>query len=160
MTPEELKSEFAALYNMMATSHNPDFMRTFGNVHKEMMSWFIANKPSEAQEWIEKLSAIRWNNFLTQKEAQTIVDNMQPSAPWTRDQWKAAMKQHDFPLEKEPCYNSCALWVTMNMLMSDSSETMKKYVDEDNLFNMVYDLAIDKLTDKDKVFHIRDYFHV
>ena len=44
--------------------------------------------------------------------------------------------------------------------MSDSSETMKKYVDEDNLFNMVYDLAVDKLTDKDKVFNIRDYFHV
>ena len=28
------------------------------------------------------------------------------------------------------------------------------------LFNVIYDLAVDKLTDKDEVFKIREYFKV
>lgn len=83
---------------------------------------------------------------------------MEPKAPWTRDQWKAAMEQHGFETEKQPCYNKCALWATMNMIMSDSSETLGKYVENGNLFKLVYELAVDKLTDKDKVFSIRRYF--
>ena len=155
-----MKQEFLALYNMMANSHEVAYMRTFGNVHKEMMEWMIANKPDLAQEWIWKLEAIRWKNYLTPKEAETIVNKMVPKAPWSREQWKAAMTQNGYPLEKEPCYNSCALWVTMNMIMSDSSDTLKKYVDEGKLFNVVYELAVDKLTDDDQVFSIRKYFSV
>lgn len=42
--------------------------------------------------------------------------------------------------------------------MSDSGETLAKYVDKDNLFKAVHDLAVDKLTDHDGVFNIRSYF--
>ena len=70
------------------------------------------------------------------------------------------MTQHSFELSHEPCYNSCALWVTMNMIMSDSSETLKKYVAEEDMFKAVHDLAVDKLKDKDGVFNIRSYFGV
>ena len=160
MTQEEMRKEFNALYNMMANSHEVEYMRTFGNVHKEMMEWFIQNKPEAAQEWIDKLESIRWKNYLTPKEAQKIVDNMEPKAPWSREQWKSAMEQNGFALEKEPCFNRCALWVTMDMLMSDSSATFAKYVDNGNLFKLVHDLAVDKLTDKDKVFDIRRYFNL
>lgn len=160
MTQEEMKKEFTALYNMMASSQEVAFMRTFGNVHKEMMDWFIANKPEVAQEWIEKLESIRWKNYLTPKEAEKIVAGMNPKAPWSREQWKQAMEQYGYELECEPYYNRCALWVTMNMLMSDSSETMSKYVDAESLFKLVHDLAVDKLMDKDKVFNIRRYFNV
>lgn len=52
------------------------------------------------------------------------------------------------------------LGVAMNMVMSDSSNTLAKYIDKDRLFAAVYDLAVDKLTDKDHVFNIRDYFKV
>lgn len=48
----------------------------------------------------------------------------------------------------------------MNMVMSDSSATLLKYVGEDELFSVIYDLAVDKLTDKDEVFKIREYFKV
>ena len=74
------------------------------------------------------------------------------------DQWKQAMTEHGFEMQDEPCYNSCALYVTMNMIMSDSGETLAKYVDKDNLFKAVHDLAVDKLTDHDGVFNIRSYF--
>ena len=158
MTTEEMKKEFYELYDMMAMSHDVENMRTFGNVHKEMMEWFIQNKPSEAEEWLMKLESIKWKNYLTPKEAERIVAGMEPKAPWTRDQWKSAMQQNGFELQHEPCYNSCALWVTMNMIMSDSSETLGKYVDSASLFKVVHDLAVDKLTDKDGKFCIRKYF--
>lgn len=160
MTQEEMRNEFYTLYNMMANSTNVSYMRTFGQVHKEMMEWMIANKPDLAKEWLDKLESIRWKNYLTAKEAERIVANMVPKAPWSREQWKAAMENHSYPLEKQPCYNSCALWVTMNMIMSDSSETLAKYVDNGNLFKLVYGLAIDKLTDKDMMFDVRRYFNV
>lgn len=158
MTPEEMKNEFLALYDMMANSHKIEFMRTFGMVHKEMMDWMIANKPELAQEWLEKLASIKWNNYLTPKEADKIVAGMNPKAPWSKDQWKAAMEQNGYPMSKEPYYNKCALYATMNMIMSDSGDTLKKYVDDANLFKVVYELAIDKLTDRDNVFNIRRYF--
>lgn len=158
MTPEEMKQEFNALYNMMANSNNVAYMHVFGNVHKEMMEWMIANKPNEAHEWLEKLESIKWDNYLTPKEAEKIVSEMKPAAPWTREQWLNVMKQKGYDTEDEPYYNRCALWTTMNMIMSDSSETLGKYVNNDNLFSVVYDLAVDKLCDEDGKFSIRKYF--
>ena len=160
MTQEEMRQEFHELYQLMANSHEVSYMRTFGNVHKEMMEWMIQNKPEAAQEWIEKLASIRWKNYLTPKEADKIVAGMIPKAPWTRDQWKQVMEQNGFAFEKEPCYNRCALYVTMQMIMSDSSETLSKYVENGDMFQLVHDLSVDKLTDKDAVFNIRSYFGV
>lgn len=155
---EEMKNEFYALYNIMASSNNVEYMRIFGNVYKEVMEWLIQNKPDLAQEWIDKLESIRWKNYLTPREAEKIVANMSPKAPWSYEQWRVTMKQNGFELEKEPCYNKFALWVTMNMFMSDSSETVTKYIEDGNLFKFVHDIAIDKLTDKDGMFNVRRYF--
>ena len=155
-----MKKEFYALYDRMASSKNVSYMRTFGNVHKEMMEWMIANRPNDAMEWIEKLESIRWKNYLTPREAEEIVAVMIPKAPWSREQWKAAMAQHGYDMEHEPCYNQCALWVVMNMLMSDSSATFEKFVDSGDLFQFVHALAVDKLTDKDGIFDVRHYFDV
>ena len=73
-----MKKEFYELYDMMAMSHDVENMRTFGNVHKEMMEWMIQNKPDLAQEWIGKLESIKWCNYLTPKEAEKIVSEMVP----------------------------------------------------------------------------------
>lgn len=158
MTSEEMKNEFNALYNMMANSNKVENMHTFGNVLKEMFLWFVANKPAEAEEFLNKLESIRWKNFLTPKEAERIVGDMVPNAPWTRDQWKTTIEKHGYDLEHEPYYNKCALWTVMNMIMSDSSETLAKYIDKDKMFDAVYALALDKLRDKDAKFNVRTYF--
>ena len=155
-----MKEEYEMLYQRMATSGRPEYMKVFGSVMSDMMGWVIANKPDLAKEWIEKLQSIKWKNYLTKNEAENIVSKMNPKAPWSRDQWLNAMEKHGFPLEKEPCYNKCALYTAMNMVMSDSSATLLKYVGEDELFSVIYDLAVDKLTDKDEVFKIREYFKV
>lgn len=155
-----MKKEFQALYEKMANSNEVAFMRIFGNVHKEMMDWFIANKPELAQEWLDKLQSIKWKNYLTPKEAERIVAEMQPKAPWTKEQWRQAMEQKGFVTDEEPYYNSCALWAVMSMLMSDSSETLKKHLGDADQFALVHDLALDKLKDKDERFNVRGYFGV
>lgn len=158
MTSQELKNAYAELYGYMANSKDPANMKAFGKVMTEMFMWYADNKPDAAQDWLDKLEAIRWKNYLTPKEADAIIAKMMPKAPWTREQWAAAMQQKGYPLENELCYNRCALWVTMNMIMSDSSETISKYIDNGRRFELVHDLAVDKLTDKDGVFSIRSYF--
>ena len=155
-----MRNEFSALYELMANSKNVAHMHLFGEVTKEIMEWMIQNRPSEAQAWIEKLEAVRYRNYLTPKEADMIVGEMDPSAPWTREQWQSAMQQHGFPLEEEPYYNRCALYVTMAMEMSDSSDTIKKYIDGSKQFAFVHDHALDKLKDKDFNFNVREYFNV
>lgn len=142
----------------MAMSKDPKNMKAFGKVMTDMYDWFADNKPDAASEWLDKLSAIKWNNYLTPKEAEKIVSEMEPKAPWSREAWKNAMTQAGYPLEKEPCYNSCALWVTMNMIMSDSSQTLSKYVAGDEMLKAVHDLAVDKLCDADHKFSVRHYF--
>lgn len=160
MNTQELKNTYADVYDIMATSRNPEHMKLFGNVMTNMFMWMADNKPEAATEWLEKLDAVKWKNYLTPKEADAIVAAMEPKAPWTRDQWKGAMSQYGFKMDSQPQYNRCALYVTMNMIMSDSAETLKKYVPADELFKAVHDLAVDKLTDEDGKFEIRKYFSV
>ena len=156
-----MKEKYYELYEYMAQSKEPKNMKAFGHVMNEMMDWMIANKPDAAQAWIEKLESIKWKNYLTSAEAESIVDTMKPTAPWSRDQWNAAMDSSGFEKEEWPCYNKCALYVTMNMIMSDSSDTLVKYIsDENDLFSFVHALAIDKLKDEDGKFAIRNYFGV
>ena len=161
MTPQELKEKYYGLYDYMAQSKEPKNMKAFGHVMNEMMDWLIANKPEAAQAWVEKLESIKWKNYLTPSEADKIVATMTPAAPWTRDQWKTVMEKSGFELEEYPCYNRCALYTTMNMIMSDSSATLAKYAADDSMmFEFVHALAIDKLKDADKRFDIRHYFNL
>ena len=168
MTTEEMKKEFYELYDMMAMSHDVKNMEVFGNVHKEMMDWMIQNKPELALEWIGKLESIKWNNYLTQKEAEAIIAKMVPSAPWKYEVWKNAMQSLNLPLEEEPHYNSFALWVEMNKQYSDHAETIARDIlkkpladiPTEQVVNGMYSLALDVLKDRDKVYSIRQYFHV
>jgi len=70
------------------------------------------------------------------------------------------MEQAGYDLEEWPCYNRCALYTTMNMIMSDSSESIRKFVKDDSLFAFAHALALDKLMDSDGKFVIRKYFDV
>lgn len=164
-TPEQMKEQFDELYNLMSNSNNVAFMRTFGHVHKEMMNWFIANKPEAAEEWLCKLESIKWHNYLTQKEADKIVAGMTPKAPWSRDAWKQAMDGLGISTEEAPCYNSCALYTEMNKMYSDHAETLAKLMGKtiaeipaETMVKAMYGFAIDNLKDKDHVYNIRSYF--
>ena len=160
MTAQELKEKYWSLYEYMANSKSPENMKMFGRVMTAMIEDLIQSNPSKAEEYINKLEGVKWKNYLTPAEADKIVASMVPKAPWTKEQWSAAMNQQNYALEEWPYYNKCALYATMNMIMSDSSSTLSKFVDNNNLFKVVHGLATDKLLDEDGRFSIRNYFNV
>lgn len=86
-----MMKKYDQLYEKMATSRNIDNMRLFGKVGRESMALLIKNMPDRAQELIEKLCAINWDNYLTEREAEAIVSKMDPQRPWPRDQWRVVM---------------------------------------------------------------------
>ena len=167
METKEMMNAFNGLYNMMATSNEPRYMHTFGDVMKCMMKDMISLKPDLAQDYIDKLGAIEWNNYLTKKEAMAIVANMNPKCGWDAVEWEKTMESMDLRLEDKPYYNKWALFVTMNMVYSDSAKSVAviagKTLDDmpkDELFVDVHMLALDRLEDKDGVFDVRAYFGV
>lgn len=160
-----MKERFDDLYRIMATSDNVAYMRTFGNVHRKMMNDMIAYKPELAQDYLDQLESIRWNNYLTPKEAEKVVNAMVPKAPWSRETWRQAMEPFGYATEDEPCYNSCSLWAVMNMVYSDSANTIANIIGQpladipnEKLVGAVHALALDKLKDKDGRFNVRTYF--
>ena len=161
-----MKEEFASLYDLMANQRDVKFMRVFGGVHKEMFDWFVANKPDLAQEWLDKLEAIKWHQYLTRKEAENIIARMKPDAPWKYDVWRAAMAKLGIPTEEQPYYNQYALWTEMSKQYSDHAETiatkiLKKplaSIPAEDIVPGIYAMAVDVLKDRDGIYNIRAYF--
>ena len=165
MNSEELKSAYNDLYGYMANSKNPENMRLFGKVMTEMMEDMIDYDPSLAEEYIEKLSSIKWKQYLTANEAQRIVDSMKPEAPWNRDVWNKAMDSLGLAKEEEPYYNRCALWTEMNKQYSDHGESVASLLGQplnqipaEVIVPAMNKMALDLLKDKDGVYNIRAYF--
>ncbi len=154
-----LKEKFDELYSTILASRDEKKMKILGCMTKKIMYQTIDSHPQKAEELLEILEAVNWNNYLTEKEADTIISKMSPSPKWTRQQWKTEMEKFGEPKEMQPYFNTCALYVTMCMIDSDSSKTIKNLESsENNYFQIVYQLATDKLLDKDGVFNIRHYF--
>lgn len=164
MNTQELKDRYTGLYDYMSNSRDPKNMKAFGRVMTEMMDWLVSNKPDVAEEMIDKLEAIKWQQYLTLKEAEKIVAGMDPKAPWSRDTWKGAMEGFGLPLEDAPYYNRCALWVEMNKMYSDFGDEIagllgKPLSPSDNdIITACYKMALKTLRDKDGVYNIRSYF--
>lgn len=153
------KEKFEDLYNTIISSRNPRNMKILGCMTKKIMHNIIDTHPQMAEEMLNVLEAVNWDNYLTEKEAEQLVSKMQPQPRWTKQQWKNNMTTIGENLEKSPSYNKCALYTTMSMIDSDSSNTLRKIVPDDiEYFKLLYSLAVDKLTDKDGVFDIRHYF--
>lgn len=164
-TPQELKNRYTSLYDYMVASRDTKNMMAFGRVMTEMMDVMIQKMPADAEEMIDKLEAIKWHQYLTAKEAETIVNKMDPKAPWNGAHWRQAMDNLGIPVENEPYYNSCALWTEMNKQYSDHGETVAELLGQpldaipaDKIVPAMHRMALDLLCDKDGVYNIRDYF--
>lgn len=165
MNASELKEKYWSLYEYMAASKKPENMKAFGRVMTDMMHDLISSSPSKAEEYIERLECVRWKNYLTQKEAERIVSEMEPVAPWTRDVWKRTMESMGLPLEEEPYYNRCALWTEMNKVYSDSANSIAMImgvpltnIGTEKMVKATHALAVDNLKDEDGKYNIRSYF--
>ena len=159
-----LKERYDGLYDYMANSKDPKNMKAFGCVMTEMMDVMIAKMPDVAEEMIDQLESIRWKQYLTPKEAQKIVDGMDPKGPWSRDVWKQTMESFGLPLEEPPYYNRCALWTEMNKVYSDFGDEIASLIGkplsptDKDIIAACYRMALKNLKDKDGVYDIRKYF--
>ena len=162
-----MKERFLKLYDYILNSENNEKMHVLGNMLKSMMDHIISTNPQLAQDYIDMLESVKWHNYLTSKEADSIVANMVPKPLWTKQVWEQAINGHDLDAEDPPYYNHCALFVTMSMISSDSGETIAKIMglqynqqiaSNTEFIKAIYCLALDKLKDKDHMFNIRSYF--
>lgn len=167
MEQKEIMNMFDKLYTKMSTSSDPSNMHVFGNTMKSMFKDMMEWRPDVAQEYLDKLEAINWKNYLSKKEAVTIVNGMEPSGGWDVSEWERCMENMDFRTEDSPYYNKWAMYVAMNMIYSDSASTIAKIagkslpeMPKEEMFKAIHCLALDKLKDKDGMFNIRAYFHV
>lgn len=166
INPQEIKEQYTALYDYMSQSKDPKNMMAFGHVMTDMMDYLIQYKPDVAEDMVNKLEAIKWKQYLTPKEAETIVANMVPAAPWKRDVWTKAMADMGIPTEEQPFYNSCALWTEMNKQYSDHAQSLAEKVwkkplatiPAEDIIPVIHAFALDVLKDKDGVYDIRSYF--
>lgn len=165
MEAKEMTGKFDELYGIMSASNKVKNMELFGCVMREMFDWLTTNKPDLAQEWLSKLESIKWNNYLTVKEAAKIVSEMTPKPAWTKEQLVDALQKLGLVTEESPYYNTNALYTTMSMVYSDSAQTIAKIIgkpladiDNEIMVKAVYALALDKLKDADGKFCMRYYF--
>lgn len=168
MTKEELTTKFKTLYDYMSVSNEPKYMMLFGDVMCEMMAETIASHPEKAEEWIEKLEAIHWKQYLSRTEASSIVKAMNPPAAWQFDAWKKAMEDLGLEYRRESIYNCYALWTIMNAVHSDDGKTIASLMGIDygnaasnpEYIKTVYQFSMNKLLDADGVYSVRHYWHV
>ena len=166
MEAKEIMSKFDELYGIMASSTNVKYMHIFGNTMRCMMKDMAAKHPELAQEYLDKLCAIKWKNYLTKNEALDIIGKMNPEAIWNIQEWLDEMDKLGFCIGDKPYYNDYALYIAMNQVISDHGETIVAIngekslsdISEEELVEYAYRLAIDLLKDKDGVYDIREYF--
>lgn len=164
MTKEELINKYDYLYDVMSHSNKPSNMKTFGEIEKSIFYDMAVSHSEIAKEWLDKLEAICWDNYLTEKEAKTIVSKMNPTSKWSIEQILKALEDNHYTIEHSPHYNKYALATTVAMISSDDLCTIKKLMPNKELteaesLHICYELALDKLKDEDGVFNIRKYFN-
>ena len=170
---EGIKERYLELYEEMAKSGMPDKMKVFGETEKWAFGRMLELSQKTAEQWVDKLEAMNWHNYLSKVEADEIVakfinqDNSR-GAHWGYEVFKSAVESLGGKTYEAPFYNCYALWVTANMLYSDHAQsvaedmghTTPSQVPNDKMALSMYKKAVEKLKDKDRPRFVRDYFNV
>lgn len=121
----------------------------------------------EANELVELYKGrMEYDNFLTEREAMDIVSKFEnedgsTGAKWRPEELFGALESLELRQEEHPYFNKWALYVAMNMEVSDRDSVIRKWSNaSDQYVCATYDLALTDLKDKDRPMWIREYFHV
>jgi len=138
----------------------------FYSVSKDMFIHFCENHPDLAKKYIDKLDGMRYRQFVTQEEAVKIVTSMHPAAKWGHDKLLEYLEELELDEQENCIFNYCALWVAISANYSDHAVSIAHAigiknpsdVPDETMIPIMYDLAIDKLKDKDNLYNVRDYY--
>lgn len=170
---EGVKERYLELYEDMAKSGQPEKMKVFGDAEKWVFDRVHERDEKLAAQWVDKLEAIHWHNYLSKAEADEIVSKLvnqdnSRGAHWTYDVFKTAVESLGGRMKEEPYYNCYALWATANMLYSDHAQSVAEdmghqspaQVSNEKMALSMYKKAVEKLKDRDRPRFVRHYFAV
>lgn len=161
----EMIKDFDELYEDIVSSNDTERMEDLGGAYKWLFGMVAERQPEIAEKVISMLESSKWNNYVSKIEAKDIVaklknQNGTTGPHWDYDTMKGAVEGLGKPLEEFPFYNTCSLWVTMNMLYSDHANSAGMYVPKEDFPKFFYMMALEKLKDPDKPKFIRKYFNI
>ena len=108
-----------------------------------------------------------FNNYVSEDEAAETVSRLVNADGTTGPKWQpdtlfSKVSELGGDIERPGKFNRWALYTAMNMMHSDHYPFLQKWGEgnPDTVALMCYELAVDKLTDKDRPRWIREYFHL
>lgn len=170
-TKEEMIDRYHHLYDKMKESKDPKNMKIFGEAEKWVFKQVAAAHPELASSWLSHLEAVEWDAYLSENEAMNIGKHMvnqegSKGFHWQKEPFAKSVESIGGCMEKHPEYNSCALFVTANMVYSDHAKSIAEdmgykspsEVPNEKMLRSCYNKAVEKLCDVDKGFNVRKYF--
>ena len=168
MTAEELYQQFFNRYKGIIQGRTEEDMIHLGTMTQRVMQWLCVYEPDIAAQAIAILDggdSQQCHNYLSSHEASEIVRQMEPQPQWPLHQVLDMLGNAGYSTDEPPHFNNYALATTMCMILSDSGQTLQRIIGSpshpatsEELLASVYQLAVDKLKDKDGKFNIRKYF--
>ena len=165
MNEEQMQQQFLSRYDSIINSGDTRQMEQLGAMVKRVMGWMFRFEPQVAAQALALLdedTATDYTNWLTEQEAEDIVDQMDPQPTWTTQGLTTSLQSMGLPTDCPPHFNHYALLTTMLMKQSDEGESLKEAIHandrDERLLRLVYKLAVNLLEDKDGKFRIRRYF--
>lgn len=160
---EEIIKRYDELYDDMATAKDPAKMMAFGDAEKWVFHMLAEEHPELAERWLTRLEASKWFNYLSQGEAEHIVNGLQNQdgtrgGHWDYGTFEAAVEALGGKKKIEPIYNCWALWAVANMLYSDHHKSTAEFVPKEQEPRFFYNMAVEKLRDPDRTRFVRPYF--
>lgn len=170
---EGLRERYHELYEIMAKSGEPEKMKIFGEAAKWAFDRLHERDPKAAEQWVDKLEATQWNNYLSLAEADDVVAKFinqdgTRGAHWGYDVFRGAVESLGAKMAEQPFFNCYALWATANMIYSDHAHSvaedmgykMPREVPNEKMALSMYRKAVEKLKDVDRPRFVRHYFGV
>ena len=160
---EDIIRRYDELYEDMATAKDPKKMMIFGDAEKWIFHEIAKAHPELAEKWLSKLEAGKWNNYLSESEAEHIANKIinqdgTRGAHWDYDTFKGAVESLGAKMRDEPFYNCYALWIMANALWSDHHKSLSEFVPKEQEPKVYYLMAVEKLKDVDYPKFIRKYY--
>ena len=157
------QEKYDELYAIMANSADPAKMHIFGEAEKWAFEQMNRTNPDMAKKWLDRIEAVKWNNYLCEASAMAIVSKFvnqdgTMGAKWNYQQVMDAVRAAGGNESEQPYYNSWALFVVMNWIASNSWKTLSTLTTEDKMPGVVYALALDYLKDPDEPHFIQRYW--
>lgn len=164
----DLEKSLSSIIDKVMTEDNEQHKLTLKSQILKMACRLQSLDAAAVKDTLEVLEAMNWRNYLTESEAKAIIAQMSPKPAWpTYEVWKNRMDDVDYEYSEKDLYNGYALFVTMNMVYSDSAKSIClvagkpiEEIPEEEMFGFVYLFALDKLKDEDGRFCIRRYFQL